>query len=761
MRDNKKRKRLTALTLILSMMILLLAGCGGKEGDGDKGENRQDGTGPVKAGTGRFMEEEITLPEGIRRIRSLKKLSDGSLEAVGEADEAGNYFILKSSDSGRTWASTRIDALGKEYRPETAIAPDGTVILISYIKEGKASAKIADERGKTKDLVLSFPDAGSGKTAVQLQQAAYSAEGTLILLDTQGTLYEAEPDGTCRKAYDTDGIGIHYFGISEQILMAVHGDGIMLFHTKEKKRLDSETVLDDLIKKNSQLASSGTDRGYPVVFSTGNKTDSVMLAWEDGIFHFTRGGSVMEQLADGSLTSLGGGSVTMLDMAVVDDANIFVALFDDERDKIFHYSYDKTAAAVPDQELSVYALDDSVYLRKAVKLFQKNNPDIHVRLEFGLSGGDGVTVKDALSVLSTNILAKKGPDVLILDGMPADSYIEKGILSDITGLVDEIDKKDGIFPGILEGSKRDGKIYAMPARFLFSVVEGDRDTVAAGGTLSALAERGEELAGKKSGGSVLGMGRRTLLRNLYYADSASWQKEDGTLDENALRSYLDCAGRIYKNTKKKERDFQDQKIGDGTLNGEKLGTVDSMGLISRECQISFGSLSGIFDLQTMRSAEVQSKADYGLLNGEKVKSYIPYLMAGIVEGGNTVAAKAFVRELLGRRAGNSASNGIPVNRAAYDAVCKEKLDAQNVKDKASVSAGTQGGEHFGFSYVNLTREDEDKFTKIVESLVKPSMTDRVIQEMVLEQGDKYLRGEQTLEKSVEEIGRKVNLYLSE
>ena len=266
MRDNKKRKRLTALTLILSMMILLLAGCGGKEGDGDKGENRQDGTGPVKAGTGRFMEEEITLPEGIRRIRSLKKLSDGSLEAVGEADEAGNYFILKSSDSGRTWASTRIDALGKEYRPETAIAPDGTVILISYIKEGKASAKIADERGKTKDLVLSFPDAGSGKTAVQLQQAAYSAEGTLILLDTQGTLYEAEPDGTCRKAYDTDGIGIHYFGISEQILMAVHGDGIMLFHTKEKKRLDSETVLDDLIKKNSQLASSGTDRGIRLSF---------------------------------------------------------------------------------------------------------------------------------------------------------------------------------------------------------------------------------------------------------------------------------------------------------------------------------------------------------------------------------------------------------------------------------------------------------------------------------------------------------------
>ena len=41
------------------------------------------------------------------------------------------------------------------------------------------------------------------------------------------------------------------------------------------------------------------------------------------------------------------------------------------------------------------------------------------------------------------------------------------------------------------------------------------------------------------------------------------------------------------------------------------------------------------------------------------------------------------------------------------------------------------------------------------------MTNRVIQEMVLEQGEKYLLGEQSLESAVEAIFKKVNLYLAE
>ena len=41
------------------------------------------------------------------------------------------------------------------------------------------------------------------------------------------------------------------------------------------------------------------------------------------------------------------------------------------------------------------------------------------------------------------------------------------------------------------------------------------------------------------------------------------------------------------------------------------------------------------------------------------------------------------------------------------------------------------------------------------------MTNRVIQEMVLEQGEKYLQGELSLESAAEAVLKKVNLYLAE
>lgn len=150
------------------------------------------------------------------------------------------------------------------------------------------------------------------------------------------------------------------------------------------------------------------------------------------------------------------------------------------------------------------------------------------------------------------------------------------------------------------------------------------------------------------------------------------------------------------------------------------------------------------------------------MNHGKVKTYIPYLMAGVVKGGNTEAGKKFAKLLLGKKAGNSDTNGIPVNQAAYDAVCKEKLHAQNVKDKSSISFGAQGSDkNYGFAYANLKQKEIDSFTEIMESLDKPSITNRVIQKIVLEQGKKYLREEQGLEDTADAILKKVNLYLAE
>ena len=72
-------------------------------------------------------------------------------------------------------------------------------------------------------------------------------------------------------------------------------------------------------------------------------------------------------------------------------------------------------------------------------LFQKKYPDVYVNIETGMSGDDSVTDTDALKVLNTEIMAGTGPDVLLLDGISEDTYIEKGMLEDLSGVLKDTD----------------------------------------------------------------------------------------------------------------------------------------------------------------------------------------------------------------------------------------------------------------------------------------------------------------------------------
>ena len=89
------------------------------------------------------------------------------------------------------------------------------------------------------------------------------------------------------------------------------------------------------------------------------------------------------------------------------------------------------------------------------------------------------------------------------------------------------------------------------------------------------------------------------------------------------------------------------------------------------------------------------------------------------------------------------------------------MDDPRVKDGFSISASGPGDEHYSFEFINLKQSDIDKMTEIIEGLEKPAMTNRGIQEFVLEQGEKYLKGDQSLEEAVEAVMKKVNLYLAE
>lgn len=755
-----KKKRILSLLLMLVLLLTTLTGCKTTGGTGDDvTTNSAENENSSGAGTGRFMESRVTLPAEVEMIGAMRRLEDGSLHAIGIGSdgEGKAYYILNSSDYGVNWNMTPVQGLTEEYYPKMAIDPDGRAVFIPYTREGKAALKVCDLQGETSEVSVSLPELDDAESENHIWQAEFDEEGNLIVMDSNDSLYKVDlSEGTCQESFDARGTKINYFGLAGNRLIAVYDNGTLVYDAATGEMADTEAVIEDMIKENRDLVSVNTDQGYPMVFAAGTGEKDAVFANENGIFHYTIGGSVSEQLVGGSLMSVGNAASIFYAICMMDAEHIFLSANDGQNTNLFLYSYDGAAAAAPDSEITVYALEESDTLRYAVSVFQSEHPDVYVNLQIGMSGDDGVTLEDALSVLNTDMMAGKGPDVLILDGMPVDSYIEKGIIVDISDVVNEVAQEDGLFSNIVDASTVDGCIYGMPARFLIPLVEADADTVDASASLETLADRAEEL--KRQGTTENVMQPRAakhLLRELYYADSASWKKADGSLDEEKIADYLTQAKRIYD----VDQYGSELELGSEKISGLGIavGTIVSTGMMTGEFQVGMGTLSEITNFQLMRSTDAVTGATYDVINRDHAASFIPYLTAGVTAGENEEMAKAFVKTLLGKEAG-TASNGIPVNRAAFD----QQIEKTNDNLNLSIGFGpADGDEVYGVEYVALTEEDISNFTGMVEGLTVSALTDRTIQTLVTEQGEAYLNGEQSLETAVNTIMKKVNLYLAE
>src|SRR5699024_5345681 len=102
--------------------------------------------------------------------------------------------------------------------------------------------------------------------------------------------------------------------------------------------------------------------------------------------------------------------------------------------------YDPNVPTEPSTHLTVYSLYPQETLMQLISQYQKAHPETAVTLEVGLTGEDGVTESDAIRTLNTQILAGDGPDLICLDGFNLNTYQEKGLLADLTQILDQGEK---------------------------------------------------------------------------------------------------------------------------------------------------------------------------------------------------------------------------------------------------------------------------------------------------------------------------------
>ena len=125
------------------------------------------------------------------------------------------------------------------------------------------------------------------------------------------------------------------------------------------------------------------------------------------------------------------------------------------------------------------------------------------------------------------------------------------MLEDLSGIL----KAAGLLSNIEEAYKsEDGSIYEMPVKFGVPMIEGKKEDVDAVTDLTSLAdvtEKHKEEYGLSTETFcklplAYSMYPKAFLEELADDNSAAWVKENGTLDEEKVKEFLEQAGRIYQ-----------------------------------------------------------------------------------------------------------------------------------------------------------------------------------------------------------------------
>ena len=795
-------KRLLAVCLTLAMIAGALSGCGGspaasteepgaaaEDGTGAKpdaqGGREQSGDGTSESepiAMGRYVETMVDISENASHSYNISMLADGRLLIL---DEGAGQLI--SADNGETWETVPIPGIDSmktfsenNYILSMAAAPDGTVaVLYSRNEDFDKTGEFApwlhvakpDGTVQTLDTLPVQPEDN------YVYNLYYSPEGVLFATVVgTGTIYQVDVErGTLTKAvaleWQPDLVRVQ----GDNLFFLVSGEGVSIYDRRAEKWVE-DSVLADFMEENYK-GQYFTGAGYTAYMAT-DEDGVLYIAGKGGVYRHVIGGSAMEQIIDGALSGFSNPSMTMIGITAFGD-NAFAALFDGT---VALYHYDSGVPTVPENMISVYSLYEQDAVRQAIAQFQTENPDAFVRYEVGLSGMDAKAREDAVKKLNTELMAGKGPDVLILDGLPVKSYEEKGILKDLKPHIDSLSGDAVLLPNIVEAFNHGGSVYMMPVSFSVPMVMGRQEDIAGITDYASLADTVEKIRQEHPEAMIGGFfSEESMMRWFLPVTAASFVEESGEINEVALKEYLSLTNRIYTASQEGISDeikelygYQKDNYTTGQWAYQNFNDVnmDTYFFLIFGMELTAGMLKDAFGYHktiSLKYCEGCEDVRIQTFGGMSEGVFEPAVLVGISAGSaHQEEAERFFDTIMGTQVQGLLYDGFMVNQSALENQLSPQWAAfQNDEDTdyGEVYGSVGGSYGDGAQYrMDVYMPKKEEFQALYELCCKvktPYVADSVVENAVIETGARYLSGSLSLEEAVDKIMAKIEIYMAE
>lgn len=763
--------------VMLCVCLFWTVGCG-KADPGKSSEGAEESQ--SAGGMGRYLEDIHEIPEEINRNGGLNMLADGSMTII-----SFNGGLYRSTDQGVSWQQEDtpwFPMMQGVYALAAVMASDGTA-AVSCSGEmpqaaGDALSSPLPEDWEGNYCIFAFPDGEikvvdfgfTQEDGSCISSLAFQEDGRLFAGDMNGKIYEVDMEHESVKELFMMDREVGCIGFCGDILMAVGQDRLYLYDLEKMELLPQDTTADDFVKN---MLTDGTVRytggGYPLAVF-GGEDNIIYIACVEGLYRHALGGSAMEQIIDGALSTLGDNC--SIYAAQVLDEQEFLVQFDFDGGLVYYY-FDETAASMPDKEIRIYSLEENRSVREAVASFKRSHTDMYVRYETGMVGENGVTKEDAVKQLNTRILSGEGPDVIILDGLPMDSYIEKGLLADLSEVIERQEGEDALFSNLAESFRQeDGALYAMPLCIQVPLLAGDCDGIDGMEDLESIADAMETLRREKPEGGLLGIYDADVMLRLFgMVSSPAWTDETGQIDREAVQEFLTQMKRIYdaeyvgalpEEVEALQREDDELMQYGMDPSKQKMEVCDNVLNIRRGyARLACGYVDGIQICLDNVTSVINLEENMGFRNfsGQAQNVFIPKVIVGIsAKSGEPEAAEAFIKAMFSTEVQENIYEGFPVNRVAFaDRFDFLDPDEENGSMTMINSDGTE--EELVLHWPD--QKEEEDFTRLVQELTVPAVGNEQLGELVYEAGIKVLEDDVSAEEAADEIVKKAAIYLAE
>ncbi len=757
-RDRKKKwfKRIGIGLACVAVLGSLMACSGKKEAGSENLSGAESGVSASSDGTqvmamGRYVEKGFSLPEEANSYaRSMSVLSDGRIAYFD-----GMNGLYLSEDEGQSWKSEYgmaelfEECGGESYIADAAVSREGrlAILTIDFPENGDPSAVvyIRDLQGNV-SVHNAVPEAG-----LYVAELSWKEE-ELFGFTVRGGAFQFEQEAEELKKVFQAASSIEMITFLGEKMVLLEREAVEIYNLETRQQEPSDEVLSSFVREQigALLASSSGSEGG-ILFPAGE--DALYLACAQGLFRHVIGGAALEQVVDGRFSAMGDSTLGLCGMTSYGDGEFLLLTTGAQ---LIRMTYDPNEPSRPDQMLKVYSLYEMERIRQGISLFQKNNPDIWIDYQVGIPENSAVTLDDALKNLNLELTAGTGPDVLVLDGMNADTYIEKKALRGLGTVADSLVGENALLPNVLSAAAAGEEPFWIPAAFRVPVLIAKNEDLARITDMESLVRETERLS-QTANRSVIGCftPKRELQQLLsVYHESFLNGKE---LSREALEQFLEYALRIHHANQENITDVYRAMFADNDLPMD-VGTLVQMqyGEIS---QLSFGlAKTMLFDVGAIGTLTEGGEYGVKLFDEENAGFVFSCQLAIPASSARQTLAETFLLTLLGAEAQKLESyDAFPVNQEAFAKLCNEE------ESEASFASGwslPEGGELL-FESAYPKRELTRQLEEMVSKLDRTMQRDARLQETIVEVGVEILEGKRTVEEGVNAIEKKMAIYLAE